>query len=181
MGKKYKFTKETTNLADKTLYRIEALKDFSDVKKGDKGGFIENEHNLSQYGDAWIGNNAKVFEDARVYGNADVSDCAYVFGNAQVFGDAEVFGNAEVYSRSHISSNACISSVDDFFVICSIGHRGDITFYKTKDNNISVSCIWFNGSIDEFLKKVDEIHGTDKYVKEYYAAADRARIRIKLD
>ena len=40
MEKKYKLTDETINVDGKTLYRIEALKDFSDVKKGDKGGCI---------------------------------------------------------------------------------------------------------------------------------------------
>ena len=44
--KKYKLTEETIIVNDKSLYRIEALKDFGNVKKGDKGGFVENEDNL---------------------------------------------------------------------------------------------------------------------------------------
>ena len=48
MEKKYKLTEETINVGDKTLHRIEALRDFSDVKKGDKGGYIEKEENLSK-------------------------------------------------------------------------------------------------------------------------------------
>ena len=47
MEKKYKLTEETINVFNKTLYRIEALRDFSDVKKGDKCGLIEKEDNLS--------------------------------------------------------------------------------------------------------------------------------------
>ena len=54
MEKKYKLTEETINIANKTLYRIEALKDFANVKKGDKGGFVEKEENLSQSGDCWV-------------------------------------------------------------------------------------------------------------------------------
>ena len=50
MEKKYRLTEETINYNLKTLYRIEALKDFGDVKRGDKGGFIESENNLSHYG-----------------------------------------------------------------------------------------------------------------------------------
>ena len=50
MEKKYKLTDETIEVNGKTLYRIEALKDFSNVKKGDKGGFIEKEKNLSHLG-----------------------------------------------------------------------------------------------------------------------------------
>ena len=60
MEKKYKLTEETINVGDKTLYRIEALRDFSDVKKGDKGGFVEKEENLSQSDNCWIYYSAKV-------------------------------------------------------------------------------------------------------------------------
>ena len=45
---KYRLTEESVVVNDKTLYRIEALKDFGDVHKGDKGGFVENETNLSK-------------------------------------------------------------------------------------------------------------------------------------
>ena len=37
MEKKYKLTDETIEVNGKTLYRIEALKDFSNVKKETKG------------------------------------------------------------------------------------------------------------------------------------------------
>lgn len=54
MNKKYKLTDEKKDWLGTTLYRIEALKDFSFVKKGDKGGFIEKESNLNISGDAWV-------------------------------------------------------------------------------------------------------------------------------
>ena len=69
---KYKLTEESIVVCNKTLYRIEALKDFGDVKKGDKGGYVENEDNLSQYDDCWIYGVAKVYDDAKVYGNARI-------------------------------------------------------------------------------------------------------------
>ena len=90
MEKKYKLTEETINVNGKTLYRIEALKDFSDVKQGEKGGFIEKEENLSQYGDCWAYDNAKIYDNAQLY------DDAIVYEDAVVHGDAEVFGNAVV-------------------------------------------------------------------------------------
>ena len=46
MEKKYKLTDETIEVEGKSLYRIEALKDFCEIKKCDKGGFIESEDNL---------------------------------------------------------------------------------------------------------------------------------------
>lgn len=86
--RKYKFTDETKEVYGTTLHRIVALKDFAGVENGDKGGWIENENNLSQYGNAWV------YGDARVYGNAQVYDNARVFGRAEVFGIAMVYDNA---------------------------------------------------------------------------------------
>ena len=89
MEKKYKLTDETINLCGKKLCRIKALKDFGDVKKGDKGGFIEDEHNLSHDGNSWVYDNAKVFDNASVYGNA------MVYGNAKIENNSDyiVFKN----------------------------------------------------------------------------------------
>ena len=70
--KKYKLTDECITIGKHKLYRIEALKDFGDVHKGEKGGFIGSEVNLSQYGDCWVYGNARVYGDARIYGNAEV-------------------------------------------------------------------------------------------------------------
>lgn len=48
MEKKYRLLKDDTIIVGgKTLYRIEALRDFADVKKGDKGGYVEEEEMLS--------------------------------------------------------------------------------------------------------------------------------------
>ena len=46
-GKKYKLTNEFITFGNRKLYRIEALKDFAYIKKGNKGGFIESEDNLN--------------------------------------------------------------------------------------------------------------------------------------
>ena len=104
MDKKYKLTDETILHKSKTLYRIEALRDFNDVKKGDKGGFIECEDNLSQEGNCWIYDNAKVFNNAIVRDNACVYDIAEVYGNAKVA------MNAMVYDMANISDDARIES-----------------------------------------------------------------------
>lgn len=71
MEKKYKLTEETKEWCGHTLHRIEALKDFGDVKTGDKGGWIKKEENLNQDGNAWVYGNALVYGDAKVYGDAD--------------------------------------------------------------------------------------------------------------
>ena len=102
MEKKYKLTEETINYCSRTLYRIEALKDFGNVKKGDKGGYVQSEENLSQEGDCWI------FDNAKVYGSAIVSDSAQVFGNAEVWGNAKVYDKTLVYGNAFVYDNALV-------------------------------------------------------------------------
>ena len=115
MEKKYKLTEETINVNGKTLYRIKSLKDFGNVKKGDKGGFVEKEENLSQSGDCWVYdnakvyNNAKVFDYADIYGNAEIFGYAIVSGNARVYGNAKVYHYAMVYDNAEVCDNAIIS------------------------------------------------------------------------
>lgn len=72
MEKKYRLLEnDTITVGNRTLYRIEALRDFADVEKGDKGGYVESEDNLSHDGNCLVYGNARVYGDARVYGNAD--------------------------------------------------------------------------------------------------------------
>lgn len=103
---KYKLTDETITCLDKVLRRIEALKDFADVKKGDKGGFIESEENLSQKGNCWIYDNAIVYENARIHGNAGIYAHVSIYGNAKVYGYATVYDNATIYGNAIIYGNA---------------------------------------------------------------------------
>ncbi len=70
--KKYEFTGETRKIGNITLNRIRAARDFAGVKKGDFGGWVEKEENLSHECDAWVSGNASVSGDASVYGDARV-------------------------------------------------------------------------------------------------------------
>ena len=90
--KKYKLVKEEEG----TLFRIIALRDFSNVKKGERGGLIQSEDNLSHEGDCWVYNDAVISGNARVYGRARVFGNAWVCGRARVFGNAVISGNAEL-------------------------------------------------------------------------------------
>ena len=83
MSMKYELTNETIVVYGHTLYRIRALRDVNDhVKEGKLGGYVESMRNLSQDGECWI------YDDAKVYGDAHVSGNAEVYGNARVYGDA---------------------------------------------------------------------------------------------
>jgi carbonic anhydrase/acetyltransferase-like protein (isoleucine patch superfamily) len=106
------------------LFRIKAVKDFNDVKKGDIGGYVESENNLSHDGNCWIydnaqiwGNvvicdnaviqdNAQIWGNAHVYGNAIIDDEARIYGNAVVRDSAVVRGNARIYDNAEVRSNA---------------------------------------------------------------------------
>jgi hypothetical protein len=81
--KKYKFTGEVKVVFGITLHRIRAAVSFGAVVKGELGGWIEKEENLSQNGNAWV------------YGDAEVHGDAVVCGNAEVCGNADyiVFKN----------------------------------------------------------------------------------------
>ena len=72
-GEKYRLTDETKTVDGTTLCRIEALKDFGNVRNGDFGGWVEGEDNLSQDGYCWVYDNAKVYGNAKVHGSARVT------------------------------------------------------------------------------------------------------------
>ena len=158
-NKKYKLTDEYIELGGGfKLYRIEALIDFGDVKAGDKGGFIEREDNLSHEGTAWVYGNARVCDEATVYGNARVCGNATVCDEARVCGNATVYGNARVYGNADILTAAYIGSRFD-----------TTTAFRNKHDGVDVSCGCFHGTLEEFADKVNEVHGDNKYGREYKA------------
>ena len=160
MEKKYKLTDETINLNGATLYRIEALKDFGEIKKGDKGGFIESENNLAHEGNAWVSDDACVCGNARVSDNASVSDNARVYGDALVRGYAYVCGDAEISNKS------------DYIVFQNWWSSGRYFTWTRSNNMWSVGC--FYGTGEELIKKAykdSELSGREyerivKYVDE---------------
>ena len=81
-NKKFEFTEETkTTSRGVTVKRIVALRDFGDVKAGDKGGFLEKEENLSHDNDCWVYDEARVYDEAQVCGEARVTTVVKTFGN----------------------------------------------------------------------------------------------------
>ena len=168
--KKYELTEETTNIFGKTLHRIRATRDFSNVHAGDLGGFIEDERNLSHDENAWVSGKALVSGDALVGGNAWVGGNALVGGNAWVGGNARVCGNALVKGPRDIYWISCIGSRD-----------GTTTFFRNANNGISVSCGCFYGTIDEFAAAVTKTHGDNEHAQAYRHAIEIAKLRIKLE
>lgn len=154
-SKKYKLTDETKVYNGKTLYRIQALKDFDFIHKGEVGGFVESEKNLWQEGNCWIYDNAMVFDDARVTGDADVSDNAVVCGNSLIAGLAFVYGNAFI-NDSLVTGSSGVG--DNAIVTNNVSIRG-------------VSRIKGNAKIDEGVVVMDgffngdcKIHHQDDFI-----------------
>lgn len=97
------------------LFRIKALISFGNVKKGELGGYVEKEENLSHSGNAWVSG------DARVYGNAEVS------------------GNAEVYG------NAWVSKLNDYIVFKNNWSSGRYFTYTRSNKMWKVGCFYGTG------------------------------------
>lgn len=113
---KYKIrTDISKQIFGSTLYRIEALRDFCQVRKGDLGGWIEKEDNLSQRGTCWVFDDAMVFQNAKVTGKALVCDNANVYGYAMVTDNAIVCDNVHIYGCAILENDV---SVHDRVLIC---------------------------------------------------------------
>ncbi|HEB5591098.1 TPA: hypothetical protein RZD79_002538, partial [Mannheimia haemolytica] len=146
--KKYELLQnDTINHNGRTLYRIKAITTFGTVFAGTLGGYIEKESNLKHLGNAWVYDNAKVYDSAEVYGNAKVYDSAEVYGNAKVYDSAEVWGSAKVRSFAVLSERKMI------FWASNVGtENGTLTVYNGKDG-LLVTRGCFTGTVEEFLAK----------------------------
>lgn len=192
MEKKYKLTDETIKIGEKILYRIEALKDFSNVKKGDKGGFIEKEENLSHLGNAWVYDDAKVFDNAKVGDNAKIEDNAEIYGNALILDNSKVYNTAKVVDNAVVLNNAIIKDVrisgdavishdakilsnKDYIVFKNWWGNGGYFTWTRSNNMWSVGC--FYGTGEELIEKAykdSELSG-----KEYKRVVDYVNSILK--
>jgi hypothetical protein len=164
---KYKIRKDLSlDVCNTKLYRIEALKDFSDVRKGDIGGYIESERNLSQEWVCWVFGDAQVFGDARVYDNAQVYGNAWVFGDARVFGNAWVYDNAQVYGNTILRGYDEVNSKGQVFKI--IGFKYPITLTS---HSVHIGCEDFT------LDQIDKIKEHSEFTPEQIT---RIRLMITL-
>lgn len=130
---KYKIIESTAiEYEGHKLYRIEALRDFANVKKGDRGGYVETENNLSHEGNCWIYNDAKVygrarvFEDALIWRNSEVFNHAEVHGKAQIWGNAEVHGYSKVYDNAEVTDRAQVFGLAKVFGNATLSNQAEV-------------------------------------------------------
>ena len=121
MDPKYEFTGEQKKVtsSDGTTHTVRRIRCLiyihrHGVKPGDLGGWIEDGDNLYQNRtDAWVADEAIVFDkaevisDALVCGNAQVYHHAKICGSAIVTDDAKVFGVTNKVSGSEYASISC--------------------------------------------------------------------------
>ena len=102
-------TGDCIRVGDRTVYRIRALRDFGDVRRGDLGGYIESESALAHEGDAWVQDVAQVYgQNARVSGNARIKGEAWVLG--RVDGDAQICDLAVIAEHAHVGGRTIVCS-----------------------------------------------------------------------
>ena len=152
-NKKFEFTEETkTTSWGVTVKRIVALRDFGDVKVGDKGGFLEKEENLSHDNDCWVYDEAQVYNEAKVFGKAQVCGEAQVCDEAQVYGKAQVYNEAKVYGKSQVCGEARVTTV-----VKTFGNGFDYRITVT-DKHIKIGCRqhlkseWYNFQEEEIIE-----------------------------
>lgn len=169
---------------DIRVYPVRALKDFLDVKKGDLGGYIENESNLSHNGNCWVRhqaivyNKSYVFGDAQVCGRSRIFDHAQISGKAIIMGDscvygytrisgeAEISGSCNINKNPHISLDAVIKDDTDYIVMHGFGER-QITFFAT-ENGVGVGESNNHQTAQEFLSSIKNKYGVNsREFKEY--------------
>ena len=100
-----------TVINGQTVYRIKALQDFGIVKKGDLGGYIAKESNLSfkEGSEAWVGKEAVVMDNASVLNHALVTDHAIIAGTTTVKDYAIVGGSVEINGNCFIMKEAVVT------------------------------------------------------------------------
>lgn len=145
---------------------IKVLRDFGDVKKGDIGGVVSSEYNLSHSGDCWIDYDSKAINRSKVMDNAKVvrsviTNCAMVEGNSKIVnstiaGSAVVAGNSLIDSNSTIKEHATVKNSTVIHSIvrdCAIVTDGS----KVVDSGLSNKTNISNSTLDHCTMAVDTL------------------------
>lgn len=94
------------------LRRVIAIRDFSDVKSGDIGGWVSSAHNLSHAGNCWVYDEAMIHNLAAVREDAVVMHDANMYHESVVFGHATICNEVIVWGRARISGFAILQNRD---------------------------------------------------------------------
>lgn len=124
-----------------SLRQIIALRDFSDVTAGSVGGWVDDEHALSQEGNCWIYDvNSMVFANSHVQGDARLTQPCLVCHDVEI-SDSSWIDAAELSHGAVLSDNVTVQAstvrgVCHLFGNARILHGSEIIAAKglTQDN-----------------------------------------------
>lgn len=108
---------------DKKVFRVQALKDFNDVKKGDRGGYVESEDNLSFE----PGDNSWVYDESIVHGDGKVEKDSVVYKNTEV-------EDSRITNASNVSHN---SNIKNSRISGSTVQNAETFYANIKDSELS--------------------------------------------
>ena len=109
--KKYEILMDKENTIEwkgHTLHRIRALRDFGDIKKGDIGGFVENENNLSHKGNCWIYDDAKAMDDSIMYDNSRIYDKSELHDDSIMHNYTRMYDYSELHNNSIMNDDSAM-------------------------------------------------------------------------
>lgn len=156
-NKKYIFTSEEVVLHGHTLHRIQATKDFCDVKAGDLGGLIENEKNLSQENTCWVYPGACAFEKSLIIDDAKLHEEVMAHGCCVIAENANLKGRIHIYGNSYITGDCTIKNMAKLPIRISgaaeIRYNAEIIAYSP-----------FLTFLNEKFKKHAKIHSNSDYL-----------------
>ena len=137
--KKYELTdiRQSVSISGESLYRIKALKEFVNeatgvvIEKGQLGGFVQSENNLSHSGTCWVDESARVFNNARVTDDAYIGGESMANKNTVIKDSAIVTGAAWITQSAKISGNAYIRDMAFIKGEAEIGGTAEVTGHHT--------------------------------------------------
>ncbi|MBA4698470.1 MAG: hypothetical protein H2212_03470 [Ruminococcus sp.] len=103
------------------VFRIQAIRDFGDVKKGDLGGFVQSDRNLAHdgtcwlYGDSLCIGNAVVYEDAKLYDTSKAIDYARIHENAVMLNESKVAQYGDVFGSARLKDEVVVGGSAKIF------------------------------------------------------------------
>lgn len=97
------------------LYRIVALRSFGAVEKGEIGGFVEGENNLSHRGNCWIAGNAMVRQQAQVQHDSLACDYVDIHGNAQLLDQTLACNRADIGGKVKMTDSSTAAEFTRLF------------------------------------------------------------------
>ena len=117
-NKKYEMLMDEENTIEwkgHTLHRIRALRDFGDIRKGDIGGFVENENNLSHKGNCWIYDDAKAMDNSIMYDNSRICDKSELHDDSRMYNYTRMYDYSELHNNSIMNDDSEMHDISKMY------------------------------------------------------------------